>query len=564
MFQAVFRYRGLFAICFLLSAMPVGCAHQPESVKAVGPATVNRTVEPHEYVLMLSAKTGESPPTIQLQWRSKPTPVPLYTVYRKTKDAASWGTPVATLNGEAVSYEDTDVAVGQAYEYKVQNLNYAGYILAGINVPPVESRGKVVLLVEAEQAAVLNTELETLKNDLIGDGWIVLRHDVSRDATPQSARELIQADYNADPTNVKAVFLLGHLPVFKSGNIAPDGHTDHLGAWAADAYYGSMAASWDDSPSTIPTDVQLQVGRVDFDDMPAFQKSAAELLRQYLNKNHKYRTGQMKTTRDAFVSEGFGRSSANNTAPANAYRLFSTLWGDKARIVEGAWDKYLPHYTYTWGHINGPGSYTSCNAIGGALTTGQLASAQGYGIIFNQTFGSYFGKWDSQNNFMRAFLAMPNHGLANVWAGRPNWFFHHMALGEAIGYSTRLTQNNKGLYTPAGMFAGQIHIALMGDPTLRMFPVLPASNLRATSAAGGSVVLKWAASKDRAVTDYYVYGALTPDGPYMRLAAVKGTAWTHISPEETKYYMVRALKLTETGSGSFYNLSQGIMAKTIR
>ncbi|MCL2590315.1 MAG: hypothetical protein FWD67_05385 [Betaproteobacteria bacterium] len=566
MLQAIHRCKGLFVIGFVLSGTLGGCAHQLKDVKTTGYDVVKRPTEPNEYVLMLSAETTELPSTIRLQWLRKPTPVDSYTVFRKAKEVSSWGIPIATLNGNAVAYEDTDVAVGRTYEYKVQSGDYSGYILAGIKVPPVEFRGKVVLLVEAEQAAELSTELETLKNDLIGDGWVVLRHDVSRNATLESARALIQADYNQDPTNVKAIFLLGHIPVFKSGNIAPDGHRDHFGSWPADAYYGSMTASWDNSPSAIPGDVELQVGRVDFDNMPAFQKSATELLRQYLNKNHKYRIGQMTTTRDAFVSEGFGRTSPNNAALANAYRFFPTLWGSRARIVEGEWAKYLPYYTFTWGHINGQGSYTSCNAVGGRLTTGQLASTQSYGIIFNQTFGSYFGDWNSKDNFMRAFLAMPNHGLTNVWTGRPNWFFHHMALGETIGYSTRLTQNNKGfnggLYTSAGMFVRQIHIALMGDPTLRMFPVLPVSNLRVSSVSDSPATLKWAASKDRAVTDYYVYGASNPDGPYMRLGIVEGTAWTHTDPGNTKYYMVRASKLTVTGSGSFYNLSQGVMVQT--
>jgi len=48
---------------------------------------------------------------------------------------------------------------------------------------------------------------------------------------------------------------------------------------------------------------------------------------------------------------------------------------------------------------------------------------------------------------------------------------HHMALGETIGFSTLLTQNNGpgGLYqNQMNSCAGQIHIALMGDPTLRM------------------------------------------------------------------------------------------------
>lgn len=59
-----------------------------------------------------------------------------------------------------------------------------------------------------------------------------------------------------------------------------------------------------------------------------------------------------------------------------------------------------------------------------------------------------------------------------------------MAVGETIGFSTRLTQNN--LTTYLGSRAERecnrhsVHIALMGDPTLRMHPVIPPSAPTAT------------------------------------------------------------------------------------
>ena len=51
-------------------------------------------------------------------------------------------------------------------------------------------------------------------------------------------KDLIKAQYNADPANTKAVFLFGHVPVPYSGDIVPDGHyADHQGAWPCDGYY---------------------------------------------------------------------------------------------------------------------------------------------------------------------------------------------------------------------------------------------------------------------------------------------------------------------------------------
>ena len=96
----------------------------------------------------------------------------------------------------------------------------------------------------------LATQLTQLQGDLEGDGWKVLRHDVSRTAYPDAIKPIIVSDYNNDPANVKAVFLVGHVPVPYSGSQAPDGHGDHVGAWGADGYYGEVNGTWTDATVT--------------------------------------------------------------------------------------------------------------------------------------------------------------------------------------------------------------------------------------------------------------------------------------------------------------------------
>src|SRR5205807_332546 len=131
---------------------------------------------------------------------------------------------IATLGGSTSQFIDSNVAVGTTYEYaivKAASLGYTGYgyIFSGINASLTESRGKLILLVETNATANLANELARLQADLIGDGWQVLLHGVSSNDSPQSAKSLIVSDYNADPANVKAVFLFGHVPVLHSGNL---------------------------------------------------------------------------------------------------------------------------------------------------------------------------------------------------------------------------------------------------------------------------------------------------------------------------------------------------------
>jgi len=137
-----------------------------------------------------------------------------------------------------------------------------------------------------------------------------------------------------------------------------------------------------------------------------------------------------------------------------------------------------------------------------------------------------------------------------------------MGLGEPIGYSTRLTMNNSTLYQSySNTFTRAIYIALMGDPTLRMDAVAPASGLVA-SAGPNTANLSWFASPDN-VLGYHVYRATSSAGPFSRVTSslLQGTSFSDTGiPPNTYTYMVRAVKLQSTPSGSYYNPSEGIFA----
>ena len=108
-------------------------------------------------------------------------------------------------------------------------------------------------------------------------------------------------------------------------------------------------------------------------------------------------------------------------------------------------------------------------------------------------------------------------------------------------------------------------MALMGDPTLRLNPVTPPSNLTATN-SGSNVLLGWSLSTE---TDalYHVYRSTSGlDGAFTNLTATAPIStgnFTDTSPPSgQKTYSVRAIKGTITGSGSYTNLSQGIFVTT--
>ncbi|MHC1765364.1 MAG: Ig-like domain repeat protein [Verrucomicrobiia bacterium] len=549
------------------------------------------------YAVRVSASVQASPPRITLSWPAD-TAATGYNVYRKSRDAFSldqsaWGTHVS-LSGASSSYVDSAVSVGSAYEYRVSKSGGGwgeGYIYAGIEVPLVETRGKVVLLVDQTLSVELEAELTRLEQDLAGDGWEIVRHDVPRTAVSPSAsgseagaaraaeiayvKGLILAACASDES-VKAVFLFGHVPVPYSGEIAPDDHVNHKGAWPADVFYGDTQGTWTDSwvNSTSATDprnhnvvgdgkfdqpwlqdgvdLKLQVGRVDLSNLSAFSLSEVELLRRYLAKDHNFRHKRTLAEHRGLVRDGLGYLSGQVPA-VFGWRNFAPFFGAQQSFATADWFGTLASESYLWGYACGGGHYTSIDGVG---TTGDLASRDPR-VVFTMFFGSYFGDWDSNNNFLRAAIATPTFTLTSAWAGRPGWHFHHMALGETIGFSTRLAQKNFILYA-ANYYPRYVHVALMGDPTLRMHVVGPPAAVLAMRNSSGGVDLGWGASTDT-VLGYHVYRASAALGPYSRVNSelITGTTYTDSAPGSDRFYMVRAVKLEVSGSGSYYNASQG-------
>lgn len=528
----------------------------------------------------LSATTQVSPPQITLKWKRILYDTPTYQIWRKAKNSTSWGVSIVTLPMTDSVYVDNSVVVDSAYEYFVKAvgplITSAGVIYAGIKAPAIHSRGIMILIVDSTFTVPCEAKIQRFMDDLSGDGWQIIRHDFSRSATDVSIKAVIAADYAAH-ANVKSVMLLGHVAVPYSGDNNPDGHPDHLGAWPSDVFYASIAGPWSDAtvsdPSSsypanqniigdgkydqtlIPSTTELQVSRIDFANMPAFPSTEVQMMDRYLDKDHVYKMDSMLVLHKALISDNFGYFSGEAFA-GNGWRNFPTLVG-RDSIQSLPFISTLATSAYQWAYGCGGGSFTSAGGIG---TTANFASNPVNGI-FTMLFGSYFGDWNVQNNFLRAPLCSNPPALTNCWAGRPHWFFHHMALGENIGYSANISQNNSStypLYPNNG--ANCVHSGLMGDLSLRTDYVKPVLNVTATNISTGGALINWTPSPGTGVIGYYVYRADSAYGYYTRLNAtmLAGTTYSDLTPSlGLKYYMVRPVKLQSTPSGGYYNLGVG-------
>lgn len=548
-----------------------------------------QTPTPKDCSVELWAKVQVAPPTITLNWVGNANSTS-YSVDRKPKNSSTWTSLATNIPTTQTQYIDNTVSLATHYEYRVTRaaitgtLSYPGYgyINSGIQVPAVESRGKLILLVANTFSTTLAPELDRLVDDLEGDGWEVLKSYISTTLAVTAVKAQIVNTYNLDPTNTKALFLFGHIPVPYSGDLGPDGHANHQGAWPADVYYGELNGTWTDvsvtsttaSPARtqnipgdgkfdqwlIPTAVELQVGRVDLFGMTSFTATETQLLKNYLDKDHDYRKKVFTPIKRAVIDDNFGYFSPGESFASSGFKNFGPLV-TPSNVATTDYFTTMTGNSYQWSYGCGGGSFTSASGIG---TTANFASANLEGV-FTMLFGSYFGDWDINNNFLRAPLCQ-GKTLTNAWAGRPNWMFHHMAMGETIGYSTQLTQNNTTTYFPSpypinyGLY-NVVTIALMGDPTLRNDIVAPVSNVVATK-VGNNCNISWSASTETAIVGYNIYMKNATNTSYIKInpTPIAGTTYTDnclIYPGIYKY-MVRTLKLETTPSGTYYNMSEGI------
>jgi hypothetical protein len=535
------------------------------------------------------AAIQESPAKITLKWTAE-TNHNGYKIYRKLKDGGSWGTAIGNLAATDSFFIDNNIVIGQVYDYYIYKfigtkITAIGYLQTGIKIPETDQKGILILLVDKNYIPTLDDEIQQLEEDIIGDGWQIIRHNIDRNSKIPDIKAIIINDYNTNQ-NVKALFILGRIPVPYSGlfpyvvNVSapPDGHPDHTGAWPADCYYGDINGSWTDLDSNVaggreanknrvgdgkfdqtflPSNNELQIGRVDLYNMPSFSSNDTLLIKSYLDKDHNFKIGKIASDPRGLIDDNF----TGNSLASQAWKGFSAMFGPQNINSTADYFTEMRTNSYLWSCGTGGGSFNSCSGIGTSANFAQ----DSLNTIFTMLSGSYFGDWDNQDNLLRAPLASRGTTLVDFWGGIPSWFVHFMAMGEDIGYCTNFSQNNENTLFYNFNFNGSsncVHMALMGDPTLRMHVVKPASALNATPISGNQKYsLNWQGSNDN-IIGYNIYRANKKYGKFTKINStiVTGTSYTDNSPLAGKNaYMVRAVKLETSASGSYYNMSIGAL-----
>lgn len=496
--------------------------------------------------------------TLTITWNAKEG-IDNYRIHYRIDLESSWTMAAAEVADTFYTFTETFTNPVEVFIETVGGDYATGYILAGNSYFAPDEEERMLILVTDSIYNALSDLIESYRTVLARELILTELITVDAEMTVPDVKAKVIEVYEASA--VSYLLLLGHIPVPYAGNYAVDGHDNHKGAWVADAYYGDIDGNWTDvsinntdasrdanknipgdgkfDQTSIPSTIEVAVGRVDFSDLPKLNESEVELTRRYIQRNIDYRMGKIKVANRAIIDNNFNLAEGFAQGAIKSFHTFlepdSINYGDFNQCTS-------KDYLFTFGA--GGGSYQSASGI---ISTNNLVT-DSLQSIFTTIFGSYFGDWDTQNNLLRASLARGS-SLINAWSGRPIWYFHHMAMGKPVGRVLLNTINNNGnYYSQFGKFLSSV--SLLGDPSLKMYYHAPVTDVQVNGNE-----LSWNASEEARIEAYTVYAlqgdtswTLVGDGPvyqpHVDLSALE---------EDATALMVRPVSYIESRSGSYYN-----------
>ena len=526
-------------------------------------------------------------------------------VNRRLLGTSAWNSVAASLTPGTGHWIDSNVNLGEVWEYQVKRentwsfsgLDYdaTGYTLAALLSDNSVYKGQMILLVADDIPINLAIKYNRLKRELTNDGWYVNELVVTRASNWDSGIEVvniknqIQNIYNNAPSNdkPKLLFILGHVPMPRCGStdvVAPDDHSQNKGARGCDGYYADLEGLYTDTatynpgglstPLAInlpgdhkwdqdffPSDVEMAFGRIDFADITEIALPEATLLENYLDRLSNY-----KNVNPGFeMGEKSGFYLGYNNSNDGSYRSLVNI--SKPDLV---FQKTGNSIHNEWVQNNGPFKIYMQNQV-----VPEISDWQNFGMnaTVYSSDQSYWGFGDVPQpsgvySRIRSLLGVDSKCLITLWTTTGLNIFHQACHGESFGLAMKDIINhnttNNYLEKPQQQYDTQAwwnrtHFEIWGDPTVNLFQVKPISNLTLTDISGNAV-LQWTPSSESNLAGYHIYESSSEFGIYQRItnSPISESSFQIQNYSLTTWYMVKAVKIVESGCGKFLHPSIGI------
>ncbi len=525
-------------------------------------------------------------------------------IYRRQLNGSNWNLVATGLPPSTAAWQDTNVNLGDTWEYQVKRKNTwtynttsydaTGYTIGTVLKDNSNYQGQMILLVSNDVTSNLAAKYLRLKKELTAEGWYVNELIVNRANNWDSGDTVVQIKnqitslYNNAPLNdkPKCLFILGHVPLPRSGSTAvaaPDEHNENKGARGCDAYYADINGVYTDTATYtpaglasplasnlpndykwdqdfFPSDIELSFGRIDFADISDDTTSELQLISNYLDRLSHYKNvdaGYNMGEKSAFY---FGYDNSND----GAYRSLPNI-SKPADVYQNNVGPAHPQ----WVQNNGPFKIYMQN-----LSVPDYNEWLQFGMdatVFSSD-QSYWGFGDVPQNGslysrIRALLAAPTKCLITLWTTTGINIFHQACTGEAFSIAMKEIMNHNSSnqklekapqdYDTEDWW-NRTHFTFYGDPTIRLYQVAPITNLSITGISG-TAQLQWTASIDPNILGYNIYESNTELGVYTKIntSPISSTNYTITNYQTGKWYMVKATKILTSGCGQFIHPSIG-------
>lgn len=522
-------------------------------------------------------------------------------------NGSDWELQVDNIPAGTSSWQDTNVEMGERWEYQIRRTNNngeaIGYVAASLFHDQSDYRGQMILVISDDLMIDLPDDILRLKKDLTADGWYVNELIVPNggesfdygDQVITVKNSIIDIYNNADDNDKpKVLFCLGNVPLPRSGQglQPPDGHIEASGARGSDVYYADIDGIFTDTATydvpeqnnailknypgdfkwdqdVIPSELEMAFGRVNFhQSVDGNDVNELSYMKRYLDRLHDFRfvsSGEKVGLNSAFYANGYSNSTDAS------YRSLPALSGGE-NISDSNISSDSGHCE--WVKDNGPFLWYMQNRY-----VPQLNEWEEFGMnsLVYSSDQSYWGYGDLPNNgsssgwtsaVIRRILSYDqSQCLIALWTTSAINVFHQAGIGEPLGYACKQIMDhnleNQKLEKVQQAWDthewwNRTHFNFFGDPTLRLYQTLPASNLVLDE--GNELSLQWSASLDENLLGYHVYKSDEEFGIYTKLTTdlLNETSFSDPTFVEGEWYMVRAVAEQESGSGIFLNPSHGI------
>lgn len=382
--------------------------------------------------------------------------------------------PLLTYLAALATLAPTGILPAQFHSIERSPLEAFPASFSNLSIPvSMPSDGNTVVVVVADYIATpLTAQLSQFQTDLTAEGWTVVTHSMSG-GTAADLKGLLQGT-----PDIEGAIFIGFLPCawYEEDYWAPE-------EFPCELFFMDMDGTWTDSDSdglydshTGDVAPEIWLGRIDAH--AADFGSEYQMLADYFNKNHLYRTGSLAPPSRAltFIDDDWSSYSdcglnsiygASDVTVVNSPTQ-TTAENYLSRLSEGYEFVHLMAHSCPWGH-----TFKVPSGMAGTVMAPEIAHVNP-NTAFLQLFSCSNARWTETGCLGNWYLFGTDMGLLISGAAKTGSmldfeeFYSPVASGSTFGEAFR----DWWEYEAQGGFSSDQRAwfygnALLGDPTLK-------------------------------------------------------------------------------------------------